>query len=94
MPELLPDGLPDRPGRSRVDFSQWADGQAWQFVRGEDYLSTTESFRYLIRRWAKANGFAVATQPLPATDSEGQPIPISKAEPVGLGVRFSSTASG
>ena len=70
MPELLPEGLPERPGRSRIDFSQWADGQAWQFVRGEDYRSTTESFRYLVRRWAKANGFVAETRPLPAAASE------------------------
>ena len=90
MPELLPDGLPDRPGRSRLDFSQWADGQAWQFVRGEDYMSTTESFRYLLRRWAKANGFSAETRPLPATDKDGEPIPVSKQEPVGIAVRFAS----
>lgn len=90
MPELLPEGLPERPGRSRVDFSQWADGQAWQFIRGEDYVSTTESFRYLVRRWAKANGFVAETRPLPATDEAGEPIPVSKQEPVGLAIRFSS----
>jgi hypothetical protein len=90
MPEVLPDGLPDRPGRSRLDFSQWADGQAWQFVRGEDYASTTESFRYLVRRWAKANGFVAETRPLPATDADGRPVPVSKEEPVGLAVRFAS----
>ena len=90
MPQLLPDGLPDRPGRSGVDFSEWADGQAWQFARGEDYGSTTESFRYLVRRWAKANGFTAETRPLPATDEQGEPIPVSKQEPVGLAVRFSS----
>jgi len=90
MPELLPDGLPDRPGRSGIDFSQWADGQAWQFVRGEDYTSTTESFRYLVRRWAKANGFSAETRPLPASDADGEPIPVSKQEPVGLAVRFAS----
>ncbi|HEY1853301.1 MAG TPA: hypothetical protein VGG40_01825 [Solirubrobacterales bacterium] len=90
MPELLPDGLPERPGRARFDFSQWADGSAWRFMRGEDYESTTESFRYVVRRWAKANGYVAETRPLPAADEDGEPIPTSKAEPVGIAVRFAS----
>jgi hypothetical protein len=88
MPQLLPDGLPEAPGRSRFNFSRWADGQAWQFSRGEDYETNTESFRYAARRWAKANGYVAETRPLPATDEAGLPVPISKAEPVGLAIRF------
>jgi hypothetical protein len=91
MPQLLPDGLPEAPGRSRFDFSRWTDGQAWQFSRGEDYETSTESFRYAARRWAKANGFVAETRPLPATGEDGLPAPISKAEPVGLAVRFVAT---
>ena len=88
MPELLPEGLPDRPSRSRFDFSDWADGQAWRFMRGEDYVSSTESFRYNVKRWAKAHGYRVETRPIPHTDDRGRPLPASKAQTVGLAVRF------
>lgn len=86
MPQLLPDGVPERSSWSRFDFSQWADGQAWKFVRGEDYTSSTETFRYNVRRWASAHGYAAVTRPIPAVDDSGRPIPASKAEPVGLAV--------
>ena len=88
MPELLPDGLPERPGRSRFDFANWADGQAWRFMKGQDYDSTTESFRYVVRRWAKANGYGAEVRPLQATDERGRMLPVSKADPIGLAVRF------
>ena len=54
MPELLNDGLPERSARTKFDFAKWADGQAWKFVKGEDYTSSTETFRYNVKRWAKA----------------------------------------
>lgn len=88
MPQLLPDGLPERPNQSRFDFSEWADGQAWRFVRGEDYASTTDTFRSNVRRWAKAHGYLVATRPLAASDEEGRPLPFAKAQPIGLAVCF------
>jgi hypothetical protein len=88
MPELLPDGLPERANRSRLDFNEWADGQAWRFVRGEDYTSTTGSFRSNLKRWAKAHGYIAETRPLPATDARGRPLAASKADPIGLAVRF------
>jgi hypothetical protein len=88
MPEMMPEGLPDRTSWSRYDFSKWADGKAWKFVRGEDYDSSTESFRYNVRRWAKAHGFEATVRALPATDANGRPLPASKSEPVGLGVCF------
>jgi hypothetical protein len=93
MPELLPDGLPERQSRSRFNFAQWADGQAWKFMRGEDYTSSTESFRYNVKRWAKANGYAVQTRPLSAVDSDGNELPASKADPAGLAVCFSGAGS-
>jgi hypothetical protein len=88
MPQMMPEGLPDRASRSRYDFSQWADGKAWKFVRGEDYESSTESFRYNVRRWAKAHGLEVTVRALPATDEKGRPLPASKSDPIGLGVCF------
>jgi hypothetical protein len=88
LPQLLPNGLPESASRARFDFTEWADGQAWKFMRGEDYTSSTETFRYNVRRWAKAKGYEVETRPLPATDERGRPIPATKAEPVGLAVRF------
>lgn len=94
MPQLLPDGLPEAPGRSRFDFSRWADGSAWQFSRGEDYETSTESFRYAARRWAKANGYVAETRPLPTLDEDGRPAPISKAEPIGLAIRFVAANGG
>jgi hypothetical protein len=93
VPQLMPTGLPDRASRARSDFSDWADGQAWKFKRGEDYKSSTDSFRYNVNRWAKANGYAAETRPIPATDERGRPIPATKAEPVGLAVRFTPRAA-
>ncbi len=88
MPELLEDGLPERLSRSRFDFSKWTDGQAWKFVKGEDYTSTTETYRYNVKRWAKENGFEVELRPYPALDDEGRELPAKDADPVALGVRF------
>jgi hypothetical protein len=88
MPELLEEGLPERTSRSKFDFSRWADGQAWKFVRGEDYDSTTETFRSNVRRWARENGYEVELRPYPATDREGRELPVTKADPLALGVLF------
>lgn len=88
MPEVLQDGLPVRGSRTQFDFSAWADGQAWKFVKGEDYESRTDTFRGNVRRWAKANGYEVECQPFPALDSSGRPLPLTSAEPVALGVKF------
>jgi hypothetical protein len=92
MPELLEDGLPERTSRTKFDFTQWADGHAWKFVKGEDYDSSTETFRYNVRRWAKANGFEVECRPYPARDRQGNEIPITKADAMALGVCFHRTA--
>jgi hypothetical protein len=86
VPELLEDGLPARPSRTRFDFSPWADGQAWKFVKGEDYSSSTETFRYNVRRWARNNGFQAELRVYPAVDREGRDLPVSKADPIALGV--------
>jgi hypothetical protein len=88
MPELLADGLPERTARSRFDFSKWADGQAWKFVKGDDYTSSTETFRYNVRRWARQQGIEVELRPYPAVDAEGNEIPLAKQDAVALGVRF------
>ncbi len=86
MPELLQDGLPDRSSRSKFDFQSWADGQAWKFVKGEDYSSSTETFRYNVRRWARDHGFEAELRPYPATDRDGNEIPLAKADAIALGV--------
>jgi hypothetical protein len=88
MPELLTEGLPERFTRTKFDFTQWSDGRAWKFVKGEDYDSSTETFRYNVRRWAKAQGLEVECRPYPAVDRDGNEVPITKADPVALGVRF------
>jgi hypothetical protein len=88
MPERLDEGLPERNARAKYDFSKWADGEAWKFVKGEDYTSSTESFRVNVKRWAKDNGFAVEARPFPALDREGNPIPVTKTDPIALGVQF------
>jgi hypothetical protein len=88
MPELLGDQLPERFSRSRTDFSSWADGQVWKFVKGEDYQSSTDSFRYSVRRWAKANGYTAECRPYLAEDGNGNPVPATKTDPVALAVRF------
>lgn len=88
MPVRLQDGLPDRSSRTKFDFSEWADGEAWKFVKGQDYDSSTESFRYNVRRWAKANGFEVECRPYPALGADGKDLPITKTDPIALGVRF------
>ena len=88
MPELLNDGLPPRTARSRFDFTAWADGQAWKFVKGVDYQSATETFRTNVRKWAKANGFEVELRPYAATDRNGEELPLTKGDAIALGVRF------
>jgi hypothetical protein len=88
MPELLTDGLPDKTSRSRFDFSQWTDGQAWKFVKGDDYKSSTETFRANVKRWAKQHGYAVDLRPYPATDRDGHDIPLVKSDALALGVQF------
>ena len=90
MPELLPEGLPDRVNRSKFDFSKWTDGQAWKFVKGDDYDSSTETFRANVKRWAKLNDLDVELRPYPATDPDGREIPLVKADAVALGVRFAA----
>lgn len=94
MPELLENGLPERQSRSRFDFERWADGQAWKFVRGSDYDSTTETFRYNVKRWARAHDLEVELQPFPALDGDGREIPVTKEDPVALGVRFLVDGAG
>jgi hypothetical protein len=91
MPQLLEDGLPKPRSRSKFDFTEWADGQAWKFVKGKDYDSSTETFRYNVKRWAKANGFAAECRPFPAHDKRGRELPATKADPVALAVRFVAT---
>jgi len=91
MPELLKDGLPERSRRSQVDFAQWADGQAWKFVKGEDYTSTTETFRASVRRWARDQGWQAELRPYPELDADGEPVPLAKADAIALGVRFVAT---
>lgn len=88
MPELLENGFPERKRRSRFEFERWADGQAWKFVRGEDYDSSTDTFRYNVKRWARARGIEVEVQAFPALDADGNELPATKADPVALGVRF------
>ena len=87
MPELLKDGLPERVRRSQ-EFGEWADGQAWKFVKGQDYTSSTETFRAAVRRWAREHGYAVELRPYPALDDAGQELPLTKADGIALGVRF------
>jgi hypothetical protein len=87
VPELL-DSMPERAPRSKLDFSQWADGQAWKFVRGEDYDSSTATFRSNLRRWARDNGFQIELRPYPALDDAGCEIPLTKADATAVGVRF------
>lgn len=93
MPELLNEGLPDRSSRSKFDFAQWADGQAWKFVKGSDYDSSTETFRANVRRWAKLHGYQVELRPYPASDRAGHEVPLVKADAVALGVRFVGNGS-
>jgi len=88
VPELLAEGLPERRTRSRFDFAEWADGQAWKFVRGRDYDSSTGTFRYNVKRWAKAHRVEVELQPFPALGPDGEEIPVTKEDPIALGVRF------
>lgn len=94
VPELLQDGLPARIARVRFDFTEWADGQAWKFVKGQDYDSATETFRTNVRKWAKANGHEVELRPYPALDDRGEEIPLTKQDAVALGVRFVAAAGG
>jgi hypothetical protein len=88
MPDLLEGGLPQPARRNKFDFAQWADGRAWRFVKGQDYESSTETFREHVRRWAKENGFEVEFRPYRAEDASGEEIPLSRSDAVALGVQF------
>jgi hypothetical protein len=93
MPELLSEGLPERSSRSKFDFAKWADGQAWKFVKGSDYDSSTETFRANVKRWAKLNGYQVELRPYPAIDRAGHEIPLVKSDAIAIGVRFVGNGS-
>ena len=88
MPELLEAGLPDRASRSRFDFTEWADGRAWKFVKGTDYDSSTETFRANVKRWAKQHGYVAELRPYPALDRSGRELPLAKSDAIALGVRL------
>jgi len=88
MPDLLSDGLPQPVRRNKFDFAEWADGNAWRFVKGEDYASSTETFREHIRRWAKEHGYEVKFRPYRAADEHGDEIPLARSDAVALGVQF------
>jgi hypothetical protein len=88
MPELLQEGLPEPRSRSKFDFSEWTDGQAWKFVKGKDYDSSTTTFRENIKRWAKLNGYEVECRYFPALDKRRRDVPVTKEDPVAIGVRF------
>jgi hypothetical protein len=94
VPELLPEGLPNRGSRSKFDFTDWADGRAWKFVKGSDYESSTETFRANVKRWAKLKGFQVELRPYPTVDRTGHEVPLIKADAGALGVRFIRTDHG
>ena len=88
MPEVLNDGLPEPARRTKFDFAQWADGRAWRFVKGQDYESSTETFREHARRWAKENGYEIEFRPYRAEDTTGAPIPLTRQDAVGIAIRF------
>ena len=88
MPQILDDGLPEPRSRSKFDFTEWADGQAWKFVKGKDYESSTETFRSNVKRWAKSHGYDVDCRYFAARDKRGRELPANKSDPVALGVRF------
>jgi hypothetical protein len=92
MPQVLTDGLPVRASRTRFDFTEWADGRAWRFVKGEDYESSTETFRMHVRRWAKQHGYEVVLRPYPAVDDNGRAMPLAKSDAMALGVQFKRIA--
>jgi hypothetical protein len=94
MPELLEEGLPVRSSRSKLDFRSWADGQAWKFVKGEDYNSSTETFRYNVRRWARQHGFDADLRPYPAVDADGHEIPLTKEDAVAIGLILRPAGDG
>lgn len=93
MPELLQELPPRRTRKSDIDLTQWADGQPWRFVKGEDYSSSTDTFRSVVRRWAKEHGYDVELRPYPALDGEGREVPLSKADGIALGIRFAQQAT-
>lgn len=41
---------------SRYPWEDWADGQWWQAVNGEDYTITDAGFRSCLYNWARING--------------------------------------
>jgi hypothetical protein len=93
MPELLAAGLPDKARRSKFDFTEWADGQAWKFVKGTDYETSTETFRANVKRWAKLHGYGLELRAYQVLDGDGNEVPLAKADAIALGVRFVTNGS-
>ena len=52
------------------------------------------ALRPSVRKWAKANGYEAEVRAYPATGGDGQEIPITKTDPVALGVRFVGNGNG
>lgn len=60
------DELPDRgkgPGATaKYPWSDWADGQAWLALRGEDYTVREGAFRSALASHARNHGMSVTTR--------------------------------
>ena len=67
-----------------VDLATWK----LQLPEGEGEKPAPGPSRANVRRWAAENGYEVALRAYPAVDREGSELPVTKADPLALGVVF------
>lgn len=47
--------------RTDYEWAQYADGEWWEFRKGEDYEAQTQSVRASLNSWGKRNGYKVSS---------------------------------
>ena len=57
---------------SKYPWEKWSDGSIWRCVRGQDYTSSSASFRQLISQTAKDLGKKARTKVELAKDEDGK----------------------
>lgn len=66
-PQMLEHVIKNNP-RTEYNWEKYADGDWWEFRRGEDYQVQTQSARSSATNWAKSNGYDVETATLKEQD--------------------------
>lgn len=66
--------FPGGPGKSKYPWHEWFNGSPWLLRRGEDYSTSTASFRAIAGRAAKQEGLKLRTRLI--KDGPGEAIVI------------------